>query len=99
MTDHIDQALKMEEILKAAGAAVKMKGAGTGSIYLDVTAGVGEADEDGEYDDIETRIIRFADHGECYCREDISVDPDGLTFTQAMEYLADEFDQLAGITE
>ena len=32
--------------------------------------------------------IRVADHGECYCSEDMSVDPDGHTAHQAISKLA-----------
>lgn len=37
---------------------------------------------------VEEITVRVADHGECYCSEDISVDPDGLTVDQAVEWLA-----------
>lgn len=32
--------------------------------------------------------IRIADHGECYCSEDISIDPDGCEMFQAIALLA-----------
>ena len=31
----------------------------------------------------------IANHGECYCREDITVDPEGLTTAQAVQILAE----------
>lgn len=72
MTSHRTIAARFIRLTEKAGATVHASYAGTGSIYVTVT---------GPEDSIK---VRFADHGECYCREDISVDPDGCTYEQAV---------------
>lgn len=69
MAKHDDLANRFIAIMEKAGASVSFTVAGTGTIYVTV---------DGSFK------ARFADHGECYCREDISVDPDGCTLEQAV---------------
>lgn len=70
MATHETLANRFVSIMKKAGASASSTRAGTGTIYVTV---------DGSFK------ARFADHGECYCREDISVDPDGCTLRQAVE--------------
>jgi len=33
-------------------------------------------------------VIRFANHGECYCREDFSIDPQGLSAAKVLAIIA-----------
>jgi hypothetical protein len=49
---------------------------GNGSIYVTY---------EGPND--QTVKVRFADHGGCYCSEDVSCDPDGFTPVQVIEFL------------
>lgn len=59
------------------GFDVDIAVASTGTIYLAFSKG-------------EVRVkVRVADHGECYCREDISVDPQGSEAWQAVKLLAE----------
>lgn len=69
--------------------------AATGTIYIEWSL---ESQDtypvliDGEYVDFnetETFKIRVADHSECYCTEDISVDPQGATWRQAVDALVE----------
>ncbi len=77
---------QVDEIVEAARAAGwqhNLHVAETGSCYLTLVRPAGEYDvEYEEYQDSEDLVIRIADHGECYCREDYSVDPTGLTVEQ-----------------
>jgi cell division GTPase FtsZ len=48
---------------------------------------IDNAAEDGD-DEISVEVkIRCADHGECYCREDIDVSPTGVTAEEAIAKL------------
>lgn len=69
MITHRQNADRFVSIMEKAGASVDFRVAGTGTVYVVVN---------GSFK------ARFADHGECYCREDISVDPDGCTLEQAI---------------
>lgn len=69
MAKHADTAKRFVAIMEKAGARVHWTRAGTGTIYVMVN---------------DSFKARFADHGECYCHEDISVDPDGCTLEQAV---------------
>jgi hypothetical protein len=69
MTKHVDNAKRFATIMEKAGASVHWTRAGTGTVYVTIN---------------DSFKARFADHGECYCREDISVDPDGCTLEQAV---------------
>ena len=60
---------RFTKIMEKAGADVRSSEAGTGTIYVTVN---------------QLWVVRFADHGECYCRENISVDPDGCSLEQAV---------------
>ena len=69
MAKHVDTANRFIAIMEKAGAHVRSTRAGTGSVYVTIN---------------DSFKVRFADHGECYCHEDISVDPDGSTLEQAV---------------
>lgn len=72
MRTHEIQAHKFAELARKAGGIVTVQRAGTGTIYVTV----------------DSFKARFADHGECYCREDISVDPQGCDLLQALQACA-----------
>lgn len=75
----------VECILKELGWSFDYSIASTGSRYYTASKCV----EDEENDD-ETCIevkIRVADHSECYCTEDISIDPDGYAPEQLRQLL------------
>lgn len=74
---HRDMAYRFTAIMERAGASIDFRTAGTGTIYVTI---------EGIFK------VRFADHGECYCREDISVDPDGCSLEQAVRAAARECD-------
>lgn len=59
------------------GYGVHASYAATGTVYLTC-----------EPDDGDLITVRVADHGECYCGETISVDPDGCSKEQAVTLLA-----------
>lgn len=65
---HHAQADEFILTVERMGFAPVRRTANTGTVYVDV---------DGFN-------VRFADHGECYCREDVSVDPYGLELWQAI---------------
>lgn len=67
--NHKTLARQFETIMEKIGSSVRSQTAGTGTIYVTVN---------------DSFKVRFADHGECYCHEDISVDPDGCTLYQAI---------------
>lgn len=68
MTIHRQLAEEFMTAVRGLGFEPDFTVAGTGTIYVSV---------DGFK-------VRFADHGECYCHEDISVDPDGCEGWQAL---------------
>jgi len=70
--------------------------AATGSIYLTVEAGYNYDEEAEEFMDFVSTTVRIADHGECYCREDISIDPDGHTIDAALEFIAERVAKAQG---
>lgn len=74
---HREMAKRFITIMERAGADVEYHVAGTGTIYVTVEV---------------IFKVRFADHGECYCREDMSVDPDGYSLMQAVSAAGDMFD-------
>lgn len=71
----------IERNAEKLGYGVYVSWAQTGSRYLTCTR-----------DDAQV-IVRVADHGECYCREDITVDPDGCEPWQAVRLLAEKAGQ------
>jgi hypothetical protein len=81
MQPHNALADRFVEIIGRAGGRCSTSRAGTGSIYVTVEPA---ADQDAA----RPIAIRFADHGECYCGEAISVDPDGCTLAQAVRAAA-----------
>lgn len=58
----------------------------TGTVYLTCEA---VANEGTNEEKVIARKIRIADHGECYCSEDISVDPSGWSAHDAIDRLAE----------
>jgi hypothetical protein len=70
---HRDMATRFTTIMERAGAKTDYRIAATGTIYVTV---------EGLFK------VRFSDHGECYCREDISVDCDGCSLEQAVRAAA-----------
>jgi len=76
-----DKIIKRAE---AIGYMVDEYWAKTGTRYLECKYYF----DDNVDKDIVTVKIRVADHGECYCSEDISVDPNGCTVDQAIRLLA-----------
>ena len=74
------QARQIEKAAKAMGFGVDFHEAQTGTIYLELDAG-----GDVNYDPVK---IRVADHGECYCSEDISCDPNGYSAHQTIQWIA-----------
>lgn len=66
---------RFASIVERSGGSVDTRTAGTGTIYVTV---------DGWYK------VRFADHGECYCSEHLSVDPDGCSLEQAVRAVGRE---------
>lgn len=74
---HRKLAERFENIMRRAGATLHVHWAQTGTIYVTV-------------DDIFK--VRFADHGECYCTEDIDVSPDGCTLEVAVRAAAEACD-------
>lgn len=77
MAKHDELANRFIAIMEKAGASVNWSRAGTGTIYATVN---------GSFK------ARFADHGECYCRENISIDPEGCTLEQAVAAAGRELD-------
>lgn len=72
--------IEADALTKAAremGYRVDYSTANTGTVYLAC-----------EHDNGVLKI-RCADHGECHCSEDFSVDPDGVTLLQAANRLAE----------
>ena len=77
----LSQADQIEAFARLIGCDVSVSRAATGSRYLTL-----------EHDWTEAPfVVRIADHGECYCREQISVDPTGATVAQAQEAIAEHF--------
>lgn len=74
---HRDMATRFTTIMERAGAQADYHTAGTGTIYVTV---------DNMFK------VRFSNHGECYCSEDMSVDPDGCSLEQAVRAAARECD-------
>jgi hypothetical protein len=73
MSKHHKQAESFEKWAKSHFENVHSMTAQTGTVYVTI-------ENDGhEYK------VRFADHPECYCSEDISVDPDGSNLEQAKD--------------
>lgn len=70
--NHKAAAKRFIKACQKAGASVDWTIAGTGSMYVTVSGDEGQIK------------VRFADHGECYCSEDISVDPEGCDYAQAI---------------
>ena len=63
---------------------------GNASLYVTYEAAAGE-DEDGDTI-YRTVKARFADHGECYCSEDISCDPQGVSPAQIVAHLREIYE-------
>ena len=76
------QAEKIEKLAKELGCETDLHRASTGTYYLTVEY----VSESEMRRDVEIKI-RFADHGECYCNEDLDVSPTGCDPKQAREYL------------
>lgn len=69
MRTHEKQAEQFIAIIERAGGQVSFTKAQTGTVYVIVE---------------DSFKARFADHSECYCREDVSVDPEGVSLLQAL---------------
>jgi hypothetical protein len=65
------QTRQIEGWAKRFGVDVVKSIAHTGSVYLDLTAEPRDPDDDDE----ERVSVRVADHADCYCRADYTVDP------------------------
>lgn len=70
------QADRFAAAVTRAGGQAHVRHAQTGTVY------VAASGQDGSI------TARFANHGECYCREDISVDPDGASYAGALRAAA-----------
>ncbi|MCV6548539.1 MAG: hypothetical protein OIF56_14875 [Cohaesibacter sp.] len=68
---------QFKKILERAGATFTIHTAQTGTVYMTIA---------GADDDHQDLKIRIADHGECYCSEDFSIDPEGINLKQAVEF-------------
>jgi len=73
MRTHEKQAEQFIALIEKAGGSVSFSKAQTGTVYVTV---------EGSFK------ARFADHGECYCNEDVSVDPQGVSMLQALRSCA-----------
>lgn len=75
------QAKAIVRAIEAMGFDADSHQAQTGTIYIETDIG------DEDYRPVK---IRVADHGECYCSEDVTCDPQGYTARQTIEWLARE---------
>lgn len=81
--NHRRMAEQFTSIILRAGGQVDECWAGTGTRYI---TAYGHPDDEDAF----SIKVRFSDHGECYCSEDMSVDPDGCTLHQAVRAAARE---------
>lgn len=75
----------VQDVIEESGWDIvwkKSSVAATGTRYYTINRYKNDDEEE-----VETLVIRVADHGECYCREDYDVSPTGLTVTQLREVL------------
>lgn len=89
-------ARQIQRAAEKMGWLVDIEEARTGTLYLtcerDLPTGSWSPSIRGDGQiwtaDTQEAKIRVADHAECYCSEDISVDPQGATWRQAVALLA-----------
>jgi hypothetical protein len=73
---------KIEEQLEKKYKVINKDYASTGTTYITIAEKYGNG-----------IVVRIADHGECYCREDLSIDPYGLSYKDACK----EIDTIGGL--
>lgn len=73
----------VEQLAVSCGWFVdRVSHAGTGSLYIELHRNGELTDEDGDEVSVsDSLIVRIADHGTCYDREDYTLQPDGMGHT------------------